>query len=131
VHFEAVPDLDAAAAAAHELGLEFGIAFNPETEPEDVSPAAARADLVLCMSTHPGFSGQAFMPETLERVRRLRRLLPEDVPIQVDGGVDERNAAELAAAGADLLVVGSHIFGAEDIGASYRAIQRAAAPLVA
>jgi ribulose-phosphate 3-epimerase len=131
VHMEAVADLDAAAEAARGLGLAFGIAFNPETEPEEVAPRAAGADLVLCMSIHPGFSGQEFMPETLDRVRRLRALLLGDVPIQVDGGVDERNAPELAGAGASLLVVGSHIFGAEDVGAAYRAIQRAAAPLAA
>jgi ribulose-phosphate 3-epimerase len=67
------------------------------------------------------------MPESLDHVRRLRRLLPDSIPIQVDGGVDERNAGELVAAGASLLVVGSHIFGAEDLGAASRAIQRAPA----
>ena len=132
VHYEAVRDLAAASAAARRRGLGFGVAFNPETAPDEAAVAASDADLVLCMSIHPGYSGQQFMPETVDRVRRLRQLLPDDVLIQVDGGVDERNASELVAAGAHLLVVGSHIFDAPDAARAYRAIaDRAAVPLTA
>jgi ribulose-phosphate 3-epimerase len=122
VHCEAVRDLAAASVAARRRGLGFGVAFNPETAPEQAAEAASDADLVLCMSIHPGYSGQQFMPETVDRIRRLRQLLPNDVLIQVDGGVDERNANELVAAGARLLVVGSHIFGARDVAGAYRVI---------
>jgi len=87
-----------------------------------IDTTGANADLVLCMSIHPGYSGQQFMPETVDRIRRLRHLLPSDVLIQVDGGVDERNVNELVAAGARLLVVGSHIFGARDVAGAYNVI---------
>jgi len=132
VHYEAVRDLAAASAAARRRGLGFGVAFSPETAPDQAAVAASDADLVLCMSIHPGYSGQQFMPETFDRVRRLRQLLPDEVLIQVDGGIDERNASELVTAGARLLVVGSHIFEASDAAGAYRAIaDRAAVPLTA
>jgi ribulose-phosphate 3-epimerase len=108
--------------AARELGLGAGIAFNPETSPEDVAEVAQEADLVLCMSIHPGYSGQPFMRDALDRISTLRRLLPEGMPIQVDGGVDHANAREIVEAGARLLVVGSHIFGGSSIGDAYSGI---------
>ena len=90
-HYEAVEDVPATIAAAREHGLEVGIAFNPETEPEAVAKVAGGADFVLCMSIHPGYSGQTFMPEALERVGRLRAELPDEMHIQVDGGIDPDN----------------------------------------
>ena len=130
-HYEAVSDVEETMARARELGLGAGVAFNPETDPEDVAECSQEADLVLCMSIHPGYSGQPFMREALDRIRTLRRLLPESVPIQVDGGVDHDNAREIVEAGARLLVVGSHIFGAPDIGEAYRAIAESAAETAA
>jgi ribulose-phosphate 3-epimerase len=118
-HHEAVDDIPAVVAQARELGLAVGLAFNPETEPEEVAPAAGDVDLVLCMSIHPGYSGQKFMPEALDRIRRLRELVP-DKPIQVDGGVGLDNAQELRDAGATLLVAGSSIYGGDDPGTAYR-----------
>jgi len=92
VHYEVCDDLPAVIAQARELGLGVGVAFNPESEPEAVAEAAGGlVDLVLCMSIHPGYSGQPFMPESISRVRRLRELLPDDVYIQVDGGVGPDN----------------------------------------
>ena len=108
-------------AQARELGLGAGVAFNPETEPEAAAAAAGElVDLVLCMSIHPGYSGQPFMPQTIPRVRRLRELLPEEVFIQVDGGVGPENVRDLREAGATLLVAGTSVFGQEDIAAAYR-----------
>src|SRR5207247_763699 len=95
--------------------LEGGAAFNPRTEPEDVAGVASGADLVLCMSINPGYSGQAFMPEALARISRLRAALPEQVPIQVDGGIDEGNVRAVHDAGASLIVAGSAIFQPEDV----------------
>src|SRR5439155_3514368 len=83
-HYEVVEDVPATIAAAREHGLQAGVAFNPESEPEDVAAVAAHADLVLCMSIHPGYSGQKFMPDAVERMRRLRAALPEHVYVQVD-----------------------------------------------
>ena len=119
-HYEAVDDVPATIAAAREHGLEVGVAFNPETEPEDVAKVAGGADIVLCMSIHPGYSGQAFMPEAVERIARLRALLPDEVHIQVDGGIDADNAVSVYEAGATLLVAGSAIFGREDPSRAYR-----------
>jgi ribulose-phosphate 3-epimerase len=121
-HYEAVDDIRSVAAQARELGLAAGIAFNPETEPEAAAAAAGDVDLVLCMSIHPGYSGQKFMPEALDRIRRLRALLPDETPIQVDGGVGLDNVRELRAAGATLLVAGTSVFGGDDPGTAYRTL---------
>ena len=94
-HIEAVDDVRATIRAAREQELQVGIAFNPETEPEAVVEFADAVDLVLCMSIHPGYSGQPFQEATYERVRRLRAALPESVLIQVDGGVAEENIRPL------------------------------------
>jgi ribulose-phosphate 3-epimerase len=119
-HVEAVDDVPETAARACELGLATGLAFNPETEPEVAAAAAGDVDLVLCMSIHPGYSGQEFMPESLERIRRLRELLPDAKPIQVDGGVGLENVHALREAGASLLVAGSSVYGEDDPAAAYR-----------
>ena len=119
-HVEATGDPEGVAAHARAHGLSVGVVFNPGTPPERAAEYAERAEaeLVLCMSIEPGYSGQAFMPEALERVARLRELV--DVPIQVDGGVGPGNAGALRAAGARLLVAGTAIFGDPDPGAAYR-----------
>jgi ribulose-phosphate 3-epimerase len=124
-HYEAVDDIPGAIRQARELELEVGLAFNPETSPADAAAAADGVDLVLCMSIHPGYSGQPFMPESIDRVGELRGLLPEGMHIEVDGGVGPDNVRELRDAGADLLVAGSSIFGHEDIARAYRRLVRA------
>jgi len=119
-HYEACDDPRGVAALAREQGLGVGLAFNPETSPEDAAGVADGFDLVLCMSIHPGYSGQKFMPEAIGRIRTLRKLLPEDVYVQVDGGVGPDNVRELYLSGASLLVAGTSIFGREDLPRSYR-----------
>jgi len=121
-HVEATRDPEGVAAAARAHGLSVGVAFNPETAPADAAAfaRAAGAEIVLCMSIHPGYSGQAFMPEALDRVAELHDLV--DVPIQVDGGLGEQNARAVHEAGVRLLVCGSAIFGAADPADAYRRI---------
>ena len=119
-HYEAVDDVPATISVAREHGLQVGIAFNPETDPADVAAVAGGADIVLCMSIHPGYSGQEFMPEAIGRVEQLRELLPDSIPIQVDGGIGNENARAVYEAGATLLVAGSAIFSREDLQRSYR-----------
>ena len=114
-------------AAAREHGLQVGVAFNPETEPEQVAAVAGDADLVLCMAIHPGYSGQPFRPETYERVRRLRAALPDEVLIQVDGGVGFDTIRALYDEGVRLLVAGSAIFEFEDLPRAYRRLVQALA----
>jgi ribulose-phosphate 3-epimerase len=122
VHLEAVADPADAARQAREHGLGAGLAFKPATEPEQAAEAAEPFDLVLCMSIEPGYSGQAFMPEAIGRIERLRELLPDETHIQVDGGVGPKNVADLRSAGANLLVAGTSIFGAPDRAAAYQAL---------
>jgi ribulose-phosphate 3-epimerase len=124
-HFEAVEDVPDTVHEAHGYGLQAGVAFNPESQPEDVAGAAVGADLVLCMGIHPGYSGQPFRPETHERVRRLREALPPDVFIQVDGGVGGQNIRALYEDGARLLVAASSIFAHDDPPSAYRALVQA------
>ncbi len=119
-HYEVVDDVPATIAAAREHGLQVGVAFNPESEPEAVAAVAGEADLVLCMSIHPGYSGQKFMPEAVERIKRLRTALPEGVYVQVDGGIDHETVGRAYVAGARLFVAGSAIFGREDVTRAYR-----------
>ncbi len=119
-HYEAVFDVPATIRAARAQDLQVGVAFNPETEPEHVAEAAADADLALCMSIKPGYSGQKFQVEAFDRVKRLRAALPEQTVIQVDGGVNEENIRGLYDNGATLLVAASAIFGRDDPPRAYR-----------
>ncbi len=126
-HVEVAEDPAAVATEARAHGLGVGIAFNPETTPARAAEAAAAADadIVLCMSIHPGYSGQAFMPDALGRIAELASLL--DAPIQVDGGVGEDNVAALREAGASLFVAGSAVFGDAEPAEAYRRLRAAVA----
>jgi len=126
-HVEVADDPERVAREARAHGLGVGVVFNPETTPAQAADAAraAAAEIVLCMSIHPGYSGQAFMPDALGRITELATLV--DVPIQVDGGVGEENAAALREAGAALFVAGSAIFGDPEPGAAYRRLRAAVA----
>ena len=126
-HYEVVDDVPATVAAARAHGLQVGVAFNPESEPEQVAAVATEADLVLCMSIHPGYSGQKFMPEAVDRIGRLRAALPEHVYVQVDGGIDEETIAGARDAGATLFVAGSAIFGSPAPQLAYRRLAQAVA----
>lgn len=126
-HYEVVDDVPATIAVAREHGLQVGVAFNPGSEPEDVAAVAGDADIVLCMSIHPGYSGQAFMPVAIERIARLRIALPDEIHIQVDGGIDHETILPAYEAGASLFVAGSAIFGREDLPRAYWRLVRALA----
>jgi ribulose-phosphate 3-epimerase len=119
-HVEVVDEPARAIAAARTLGLGVGIALNPETDVDDAVGAAEGADLVLCMSIHPGYSGQAFIPDALERLAALRERLPETMRIQVDGGINGDTVRAALDAGADLLVAGSAVFWKDDPATAYR-----------
>jgi len=126
-HYEAVDDVPATIAVAREHGLQVGVAFKPQTEPEDVAKVAGDADLVLCMSIEPGYSGQQFMDGALERIARTREALPDTIHVQVDGGIDNDNVRSIYDAGATLIVAGSSIFHREDLPRSYRRLVQALA----
>ncbi len=94
-------------------------AFNPETAVEDAVAAASGVDLVLCMSIHPGYSGQELMPDAIGRIETARALLPADVRVQVDGGINRETIDRAYVAGAHLLVAGSAVFWRDDPPAAY------------
>jgi ribulose-phosphate 3-epimerase len=125
-HVEATDDPAGVAAALRAHDLAVAVAFNPGTAPADAAAFAreAGAEMVLCMSIVPGYSGQPFMDDAYGRIAELARLV--DVPIQVDGGVGEENAAAVRAAGASLLVAGSAVFAEPDPAAAYARIRAAA-----
>jgi ribulose-phosphate 3-epimerase len=120
-HHEVADDPAGLVAQARGLDLGVGLAFNPETAVADAAASTDGVDLVLCMSIHPGYSGQSFLPESLDRIRELRAALPDEVFVQVDGGVTSENAAAVRAAGAGLIVAGSAVF-ADDIADAYRGL---------
>jgi len=127
-HVEACEEPWNAIALARAQDLGVGVAFNPETSVQDAVAASLGADLVLCMSIHPGYSGQQFMPDALPRIRDLRFQLHERVVVQVDGGITEENVRSVYEAGADAIVAGTAIFGNEDIARAYHRLVRRLVP---
>jgi len=122
VHYEACPDLNSVVLAARTHDLQVGLAFKPETSAAYAAHAAisSHVDIVLCMSIEPGYSGQEFMPEAIDRIRVLRSVLPRDVHVQVDGGIGPENIKAVRDAGASLFVAGTSIFAREDLPRAYR-----------
>jgi len=113
VHVEAAPDVGAALAAIPSAGARAGITLNPETAVERILPYLDQSDLVLVMSVHPGFGGQAFIPGALEKVRALRAALDargSAAELEVDGGIKPENARAVREAGASVLVAGSAVY---------------------
>jgi len=125
-HVEACADIPAAATRARSLGLGVGLAFNPDMGVEKTAALSGHADLVLCMSVHPGYSGQEFIPESIGRVRQLRDAVSEQTLVQVDGGIVESNVGAVRDAGADLIVAGSAVFYHDDVAEAYGGLVRAA-----
>ena len=113
-HAEAVPDAKATARQIASLGVSVGVSINPETPAETIFDVLEMVDLVLIMSVHPGFGGQKFMPEVLEKVRALRQRMRADQWLQIDGGIDQTTIGQAAAAGASCFVAGVAVFRADD-----------------
>jgi ribulose-phosphate 3-epimerase len=124
-HDEATPHAHRTLSAVRELGCLAGIAINPGTPVEAVQELRGLADVVLCMTVNPGWGGQSFIETSPEKVERLLPLTG-GAAIEVDGGVDKNTAGPLAAAGAQLFVAGSAIFGTVDPAAAYTEIAAAA-----
>ena len=129
VHAEVAPHLHRTLHAIRELGAAAGVALNPSTPVDQIRDVVGDLDLVLVMSVNPGFSGQSFIPHSLEKIASARRLLAANgsrAALSVDGGVDLSNAAALARQGATTLVAGTSVFGAADPAAAVRALRLAA-----
>jgi ribulose-phosphate 3-epimerase len=128
-HAEATPHVAYTASLVRESGVSVGIAINPATPVGALAEVADQIDLALCMTVNPGWGGQAFIAHSPQKLERLRAILGERVAVEVDGGIDPRTAPTCRAAGANLFVAGSAIFGAPDPALAYRAIAEAAGAL--
>ncbi|HEX6737729.1 MAG TPA: ribulose-phosphate 3-epimerase [Vicinamibacteria bacterium] len=129
LHAEAVPHLERAIAHLRSRGVRAGVALNPATPLAALEEILPELDYVLVMSVNPGFSGQKFIPGSLDKVRRLRAQVQArglSVAIEVDGGVDLGNARALHEAGAEILVAGQAVFGQADPEAAVRGLLEAA-----
>lgn len=129
VHVEAVPHLHRTIALIKSLGARAGAVLNPSTPAVALEDIAADLDFVLVMSVNPGFGGQRFIPRSIDKVRSVRSMLSRagsSAPIEIDGGIDADNAAQVVAAGATILVAGNGVFGTADPAAATRALRAAA-----
>jgi ribulose-phosphate 3-epimerase len=123
VHAEATPHVDYAIQHIREAGCRAGVAITPSTPPAVFGEI--EADQALCMTVNPGWGGQAFIPRSLEKIRRLRALLGPEVELEVDGGIDLETAGPCAEAGASLFVAGTAVFGAEEPGRAFAELSAA------
>ncbi len=118
VHVEATKHLHRVIEQIHSKGIKAGVALNPATSLTTVEEILPYVDMVLIMSVNPGFGGQKFIPTSVAKIARLKKMTEQQkqpIYIQVDGGVNGKNASEVVRAGADVLVAGSYVFGAADI----------------
>jgi len=128
IHIEADPHAHRTLTAIRAAGAQAGIAINPATSLSVLEEAIKFVDFVLVMSVNPGFGGQEFIGSSLDKVRRLRKMLDErgsKARIEIDGGIDQDNVAEVAGAGAEIIVSGSAIFGAPDPAVALRELREA------
>jgi len=117
VHVEATPHLHKTLTEIKKLGVQAGVALNPSTPESVLNEIATEVDFILVMSVNPGFGGQKFIPRTLTKIVAIQEILEKaknEAPIEVDGGISQSNAGDVVAAGADMLVAGSAIFGSPD-----------------
>ena len=128
VHVEADAHLHRTLMSIRDAGAQAGIVLNPATPVGAIEEALQFADYVLVMSVNPGFGGQKFIPQALDKVKRLRRMIDErqlNVRIEIDGGVDRKNIESVVAAGAEIIVAGSAIFGKPDAEAAVKELREA------
>ena len=128
VHVEACRHLHRTIQSIKDAGVRASVVLNPATSLHALDEILPEVDMVLLMSVNPGFGGQRFLPATLDKIRTLRAQIEErrlPVAIEVDGGVKADNAADIRAAGADVLVAGTAIFGQPDYGAAIQELRAA------
>ncbi len=128
IHIEADPHAHRTLSGIRQAGALAGLAINPATPLSAVDEAIKFADYVLIMSVNPGFGGQEFIPESLDKVRRLRKMIDErslKTRVEIDGGINSENIAEVTSAGAEIIVSGSAIFGAKDPAIALRQLREA------
>jgi len=125
-HIEASKDVEANIARVHAAGARCGLTLNPDTPPRSIFPYIEAIDMVLVMSVHPGYGGQEFIPASLESIRAIRHqanALGTPLDIEVDGGIDPNTAPLVVEAGANVLVAGTALFGAENMSKAIEALR--------
>src|SRR4051794_21245686 len=122
IHPEATPNIHYGLKLIRELGCAAGVVINPGTPVEAVEPVKEIVDLCLLMSVNPGWGGQKYIPTSTKRMAALRELLPDDVVLEIDGGIALDTIDQAYEAGANLLVAGSAVFGAPDPAEAFRAL---------
>ncbi|MBD5656339.1 MAG: ribulose-phosphate 3-epimerase [Candidatus Eremiobacteraeota bacterium] len=130
-HYEATIHVQRLLTHVRSLGAKAGISLNPSTPVSMLQDVIEDIDLILIMSVNPGFGGQAYIPNSLHKVREARALIDERNPnclLEIDGGIGRKNIAEVVAAGVDVVVMGSSIFGAADPAAELRALRAIGEP---
>ncbi|MCP3175919.1 MAG: ribulose-phosphate 3-epimerase [Desulfuromonadales bacterium] len=133
VHQEAVPHLHRTVQLIRSLGKKAGVSINPATPVSTLEVILEEVDLILVMSVNPGFGGQSFIPSALTKIEALRQLIDRRglaVELEVDGGVKADNIRQVAAAGADVFVAGSAVFGTADYGATIALLKENAQSVV-
>ena len=113
IHLEACDDVEKTIEKIHECGLKAGVSIKPNTPVESLLPIIDKVEMVLIMSVEPGFGGQKFIPESLDKIRQTKKIITErnlDVLIEVDGGISAANVKEVLDAGVDVAVAGSAVF---------------------
>jgi ribulose-phosphate 3-epimerase len=123
---ESTPHIAFAVKAIRDAGRSPGVVINPGTPIEAITELIDDVDVVLCMTVNPGWGGQRFLPASIDKIARLKALVGDRALIEVDGGVDATTAGACAQAGAEILVAGSAIFGADEPGAAFHQISTAA-----
>lgn len=126
IHIEAQCDVRETLRRIRALGVKAGITLNPETPADAIYPVFKEVDEILCMTVHPGYGGQPFLPEVLPKIRQIREAAREagrPIGISVDGGIDGRTSREVGRAGANILIAGMFLFGAKDMAAEIRALR--------
>jgi ribulose-phosphate 3-epimerase len=125
IHWEATPHVHYTLKAVRDTGCLAGLALTPATPAEVIADVLDQTDNVLCMTVNPGWGGQAFIEHSIAKLERLRALVPDGLPLEVDGGIDSDTAPRCHRAGATLFVAGSAVFGSPDPGKAYQEIANA------
>ena len=126
VHYEACTDLDATLDKIHDCGALCGLSIKPDTPAEKIFPYLEKCDWVLIMSVEPGFGGQSLIPGTLDKISEIKKEAERqgvNILVEVDGGINAKNISDVVAKGADIIVAGSAVFGAEDRKAAITALK--------
>ena len=123
IHYESCENVEETLEKIHSLGIKAGLSIKPKTPVNEIKHLDGKFDMLLIMSVEPGFGGQSFIPESLDKIKEARALFPT-LDIEVDGGINEDNINSVVKAGANILVAGSAVFGKEDVALAIETLRK-------